>query len=82
MSKMEYLDPLEAEIFRKQKWEQFLGTPCRIPTLCLATFQNDDFMQGGGTKAFTPKMTGTGTFLGHKLRASNNKYRVYDNDFL
>ena len=28
MSNMEFLDPLEAEKFNKQKWKQFWWTPC------------------------------------------------------
>ena len=28
MSKMEFLDPKEAEKFKKQKWKQFCWTPC------------------------------------------------------
>ena len=30
MSKTEFIDPLEAEKFKKQKCVQFSGTPCRM----------------------------------------------------
>ena len=32
MLKMEFLDPLEAEKFKKQKCVQFCGTPCMSET--------------------------------------------------
>ena len=33
MSKMEFLDALEAKKLTKQKWEQYCGTPCMLPFL-------------------------------------------------
>ena len=33
MSKMEYLEPLEAEKFKKQKWKQIWWTPCIMTLL-------------------------------------------------
>ena len=30
MSKMKFLDPQEAEKFKKQKWKQFCWTPCKL----------------------------------------------------
>ena len=52
MSKMEFLDPLEAEKFKKQKCVQFCRTPCslentmmkRVP-VCLADCLKIDFSQ-------------------------------------
>ena len=31
---MEFLDPLDAEKFKKQKWIQYYGTPCTTGDIC------------------------------------------------